>query len=58
MALVVVQAVEQWQFCLCKPGSNPGISGMDLGFFGSELLQICSRWALGFFYGTRNRTVH
>ena len=29
-----------------------------LGFFGSELLQIYSCWALGFFYRTRNRTVH
>ena len=33
-------------FCLSRPGSIPG---MDLAFFGSELLLIYSRWALGFF---------
>ena len=33
-------------FCPSRPGSTPGT---DLAFFGSELLLIYSRWALGFF---------
>ena len=33
-------------FCPSRPGLIPGT---DLAFFGSELLLIYSRWALGFF---------